>query len=311
MEKINYECDLHCHTDRSDGNSSLKEVIDLAALRGLKVLAVTDHDVIPAEYVVTDKGNILVKEYGKSKGIEVFSGIEVSCDTYVDDVHMIGLGCDWNYSFFKELQDYVIKGKLASNIKLVEELVKDGYNISWDEVLFNGGEPVKPEKVQKKKIFELIASKGYVKTWQDAKLMVQANERYNVRRDKPDPVDVIKHIHNAGGISIIAHPYLIKDKVKKDGIIMSRFEYLDMLAEAGLDGIEGCYTYNKTSYGGNLTIEQIEKEIRGRYEGRLKFISGGSDYHADEKKGIINARRQGECGISLEYFNSNIRHLLN
>ena len=310
IEKINFECDLHCHTNRSDGNSTPKEVIDLAASRGLKVLAITDHDIVPAEYVETEDGKIKVEEYGKSKGIEVISGIEVSCDTNVDDVHILGLCCDFTYDFFQKLPDFVFKGKLDSSLKMIDELVKDGYEISWEEILYNDGNPLMQERVQKKSIFDMLAKKGYVKTWQEGKLFVQANDRYNVRREKPDPIKTIEHIHNAGGIAVLAHPYLIKDTVRHDGKEMTRFEYIDMLVEAGLDGIEGCYTYNKTSYGGTLTKEEIELQIRERYEDKVKFISGGSDYHADEKKGVENARMQGECGVTMEYFDEKVRGVL-
>ena len=310
MEKINFECDLHCHTNRSDGNSSLKEVIDLAAHRGLKVLAITDHDIAPAEYVETEDGKMKVEEYGKSKGIEVISGIEVSCDTNVDDVHMLGLGCDFEYPFFNELQQFVIKGKLDSNKKMVATLEKDGYDINWDYVVESLGGLDSQKILQKKGIFELLALKGYVKTWQEGKMLIQSNPKYNVRREKPDPLKTIEYIHNSGGIAVLAHPYLIKDVVRHDGKEMTRFEYIDMLVEAGLDSIEGCYTYNKTSYGGTLTKEEIEQQIRDRYEDKVKFISGGSDYHADEKKGMKNARMQGECGITMEVFDEKVRGLL-
>ena len=83
--------------------------------------------------------------------------------------------------------------------------------------------------------------------------------------------------------------------------------YIDRLIRAGLDGIEACYPYSKTSYGGTLTPEQIEREVRERYAGRVSIISGGSDYHADFKKGVKKekARNIGECGITLEYFEHN------
>lgn len=38
--------DLHCHTDRSDGVVPLEHVLDVAESRGIRVLAVTDHDMI-------------------------------------------------------------------------------------------------------------------------------------------------------------------------------------------------------------------------------------------------------------------------
>ena len=68
------------------------------------------------------------------------------------------------------------------------------------------------------------------------------------------------------------------------------------------NGIEASYTYDKTSYGGTMTKDEIKKEVIERYAGRGLIISGGSDYHADGKKGVKNPREIGECGITREDF---------
>ena len=38
--------DLHVHTNYSDGTHSIEEVIRLAKNRGIKVVAITDHDTL-------------------------------------------------------------------------------------------------------------------------------------------------------------------------------------------------------------------------------------------------------------------------
>ena len=163
------------------------------------------------------------------------------------------------------------------------------------------------EQVQKKMIFELIARKGYQKDWSSAKLMVKNTPSYQILREKPDPVQVIREVHRCGGIVIMAHPYLVNEPVRLSSGTMDRAAYIDRLIEAGLDGIEACYPYSKTSYGGSMTPEQIEDEVRERYSGRVAVISGGSDYHADFRKGAAPAKARiiGESGITLEYFQQN------
>lgn len=306
-----YECDLHCHTNRSDGNSSPKELIDLAAERGIKVIAITDHDMIPPDEIETEEGCMSLGDYALSKGITAVPGIEISCDTNVEDVHIIAFGCDWSHPFFKELQEMTIKSKTDSYRKVVERLNRHGILLDWDELLYNEGNPIRQERLQKKKIFEMIAKKGYAPTWQDAKIMVKTSNEYNVMREKPDPCRVIEEVHKAGGITILAHPYLFQVPVIREGRPLDRFEYIEMLEAAGLDGIEACYTYDKTSYDGGRDKKELELEIKERYEGRLKIISGGSDYHADEKRGVKNPRMVGECGVSLQYFQHHIKQYLN
>ena len=58
----------------------------------------------------------------------------------------------------------------------------------------------------------------------------------------------------------MAHPYLVNEPVRLPDGTMGRAAYIDRLIEAGLDGIEACYPYSKTSYGGSMTPEQIERE---------------------------------------------------
>jgi predicted metal-dependent phosphoesterase TrpH len=135
--------------------------------------------------------------------------------------------------------------------------------------------------------------------------MVRDNPDYDVKRRKPDATKIIHAIHDAGGIAILAHPYLIDEKVTLDGKLVSRDEYIKHLVDGGLDGIESVYTYDKTSYKGNQTPDEIAIEVVERYGNLVKIISGGSDYHADHKKGTANPRRIGDAGVETEYFHDN------
>lgn len=301
----NFPCDLHCHTTRSDGADSVQELIEHAARQGMRIVAITDHDIIPPEKIIAGGLEIAPEVYAKEKGVILLKGMEISCETEVEDVHIVCLGCDWKDAFFKRLQDAVAASKAESYRILVERLNSDGIDISWKELMENNGTPIEESQIQKKMIFELMAAKGYSSDWSSAKLMIKNNERYRINRRKPDPVDVIKEIHRCGGITILAHPHLISESAVINRKITSREEYIDMLINAGLDGIEACYTYDKTSYSGNKSKEEIYTEIRQKYESRVSIMSGGSDYHADLKKGSARPRFIGECGVSEEYFYGN------
>lgn len=313
MEHANYPCDLHTHTTRSDGADTPEELICRAARSGVKVLAVTDHDIVPKdEYTNGSKEKKSLKEYAKSLHLELLLGTEISCDTKVDDVHIICLGCDWKDEWFQKLEDSVASSRVRGYRELVQRLNEDGMDITWEEVLDNRGQPIEEQHVLKKMIFELMAEKGYTKDWSEAKLLVKNTQRYHIQRVKPDPIEVIGMVHRAGGIAILAHPFLISDIVEMDGRPAARGEYIDRLVAAGLDGIEACYTYDKTSYEGSMAKAEIEAYIRKNYAEKVKIMSGGSDYHADQKKGVENPRTVGECGVTKEYFYGNpmLRRLL-
>ena len=324
-----YPVDLHTHSTRSDGADTPQQLIDHAAALGMKIIAITDHDIRPPKDILvetagagndspmekavlekTEAGDsVLVDavDYAWSKGLHLLRGIEISCETTAEDCHLVCLGCDWEDPFFDSLERAVVESKIGSYRELVRRLNADGMYMTWEEVLENGGNPVAEEQVQKKMIFELIARKGYQKDWSRAKLMVKNTPSYQILREKPDPVQVIRQVHRCGGIVIMAHPYLVNEPVRLPSGTMDRAAYIDRLIEAGLDGIEACYPYSKTSYGGSMTPDQIEREVKEKYAGRIAIISGGSDYHADFRKGVAPAKARiiGESGITLEYFQRN------
>lgn len=302
-----YECDLHTHTNRSDGHVSPVESIRRAADLGLKVQAITDHDTTLPLMYETENGTVNLEKFAEEQGVELLRGIEMSCDTNNEDVHIIGLFCDWENPFFEELELSVQQSRTQGYQELVRRLAKAGYPADWEEILSDCGLSAQPERICKKHIFEYLARKGVAPTWDAAKKWVQTVPEFHVAREKPDPRKSIEQIHQTGGIAILAHPFLISDVPVYGKKTMDRFAYIDMLTEAGLDGIEACYTYHKTAYCGMYSPQEIEHMIRQRYAGTGLFFSGGSDFHGDFKKGIPNPRELGECGISYEDYCRDIK----
>lgn len=305
MDRAPYAVDLHTHSTRSDGGDTPQELIDNATKRGVKVLALTDHDVIPPQKIEVNGIMVDPVAYAKTKGIQFIPGIEFSCETLVDDVHVVALGCDFHHQKILDMNRKIVQSKIDSYYQLTALLTEKGMPIAWDEVLNYGGIPRKPEDVQKKIIFNLMAEKGYTDTWIEAKLLCRNNPEYGIKRKKPSAVEIIRLIHEVGGIAILAHPYLIDDVVRVDDRKMSRDDFIDWLIAEGLDGIEASYTYDKTTYGGELTKEEIIQKVKKDYSNRVKIISGGSDYHADYKRMDQKVRNIGECGITYEYFSNN------
>ena len=223
----NFSVDLHAHTTRSDGNDSPAELLENAAAIGMKVIAMTDHDVLPPDDIVKNGATLSVGEYADELGIGVMRGIEVSCDTSVDDVHIVGFGCDWHSPALQWLPEIAVASKKKSYRLLVERLCAAGMKLDWSDLLEGGTR--KEDSIQKKHIFELIANKGYAPSWQAAKIMVRDNPEYDVKREKPDPVKTIESLHAAGGIAILAHPYLIDERVVLQGQPVTRDAYIRFL----------------------------------------------------------------------------------
>lgn len=72
--------DLHVHTRHSDGEDSPSEVVEQARLRGIRVIAITDHDCIDGALIAAAHAAAL-------PGVEVIVGEEVS----TADGHVLGL----------------------------------------------------------------------------------------------------------------------------------------------------------------------------------------------------------------------------
>ena len=93
--------DLHIHTVHSDGTSTVKEIVEVAYLQGLKAVSITDHDCTDAYP--------LAQELGGEVGIEVIPGVELSSEVEGTDIHILGYYIDpENPAFsrkFKEMKD--------------------------------------------------------------------------------------------------------------------------------------------------------------------------------------------------------------
>ena len=74
--------DLHTHTTASDGSLTPSQLVRHAKEKGLRALAVTDHDTID--------GNEEALNAGVREGLEVVPGIEISVDYSPGSMHMLG-----------------------------------------------------------------------------------------------------------------------------------------------------------------------------------------------------------------------------
>ena len=301
--KPKYECDLHCHTLNSDGNDTAGELVKKAAEFKMRAIAIVDHDIMPEK----PSG---IKRYAETLGLKLVQGCEFSCDTFVDDVHIIGYELDWKNPMVRKEEEKAKLSKSEAYRDLCLLLSKKGMPIDYEnEILkyidIEGNlQKRNPDDVQRKHIFELMAFKGYFPSWEKAKLAVRDNPGFNIRRKKINPLKAIKIIKQAGGLSVLAHPYLIDENLYSEDIDYdNRERYIENLIDAGLDGIESCYTYSKTTYKGSLPDSRIKEIVENKYRQKVKFFTGGSDYHNDAKKGAPNPRQIGEAGISFEQFN--------
>jgi predicted metal-dependent phosphoesterase TrpH len=272
--------DLHCHTNISDNSFSIEEVIGLAKDKGVKHLAITDHD--------TTKGLLQAIQIGQTLGVEIIPGIEISAYDYERNrrAHILGLYITPDHPSIAELCGPLVAKRHEASWQMVKLIKNAGYDITWEEVnaLCEGG-----TGVYKQHIMHALLNKGYTdKIYGDLyqKLFkrgepLQEKGLAFVSIDYIDVLDAIRVIKEAGGIPVLAHPGQFDN-----------FSAVDEWARAGLEGIEVLHP-----------LHDNKDEIKARaIAEKLNLIqTGGSDFHGFYGESANNYI--GSKSIGYEHFN--------
>lgn len=262
--------DLHTHSSYSDGTYAPAALVDLALRKGLYGLSITDHD------CVDGIGEAI--EYAKNKNIVFIPGIEFSCFYGNEEIHILGYNIDHRYAPLLEITRVLRNARLDRALKIIEKLNAMGFEISFDDM-----QKYNLNSVGRPHIAMALVEKGYAHSVQETfeKYLSSGMPAY-VERYKLLAQDAIKLIHESGGMSVIAHPYLIKNQ-----------NCIEALAAMGIDGLEVYHSSHSQS-----------NEKRYTYMAkRLGLcITGGSDFHGRDSDFDFF----GRIGIKLDELDSKI-----
>ena len=246
------EVDLHLHTTYSDGRLTPTQLVDLVAQRGLRVVAVTDHDSTEGLAEALEAGE-------KYPNLTIIPGIELSTDIPGTEIHVLGYFINYADPGFQETLSEFRAGRLDRGRRMVDNLEKLGINIDWERVLelSDGGAVGRPH------IAQAMLEKGYIAHPQEAfEKYIGRNGPAYADRPKLTPEDAARMILGVDGLPVLAHPArYVKDPEGQ----------LPALKEAGLAGMEVYYKdYTPEEVGNLLGLCQ-------KYD---LIPTGGSDYHA-------------------------------
>jgi len=241
--------DLHCHTTISDGRLTPRELVQRAHARGVRLLALTDHD--------TTDGMGEASAEARLVGLELIPGIEISTDLGAIGVHVLGYFIRPDDPTLQERLAPMRDDRLSRAQLMVARLGELGYPISLDRVLEIAGEG----SVGRPHIAQALLEAGHVRSITEAfdRFLADHGPAY-VDRMKLAPTDAIVLIHTVGGVASLAHPF---DAPDVDALVAE-------LAAAGLDGVETYYQ----GYGPQR-IAHLESLA---HQHRL-IPTGGSDFH--------------------------------
>ncbi len=271
--------DMHLHTYYSDGTMSPEDLIKRAAERGVRTLAITDHDGF--------NGITEALEAGERYGVEVIPGVEFSAimageeldsppPHYIGDIisiHILGYQIDINNKELKEAVDDMREKRRERNHKLLSALNKIGYRIGEEDLLQRKGQ----DFIGKPNFALALVKKGYVKSPREAStpgLYLRHPEAREIHREKIHVRKVISLINGAGGYAVLAHPMKVRFPDKDEAHVYERLELLlDRLRAFGLAGME-CYYSSHTADQAARLVEMAKA--------RGLMITSGSDFHGPD-----------------------------
>ena len=281
-------CDMHIHTDNSDGILSGIELLKLAKKRRLRKLSITDHDCV--DFYLDEKNIEMLKDF------DYIPGCEFVCSCGNVPIEILGYGININDAK-KYLDLYgVTENKMDRyrNEHAPKAFEKHGISLNYDpnsidftqkcpnvlDKLYDAvlQNPKAVEFLQQENPNILQSVSSFLREGinnPSSKIFIEPNTLY------PTCDKITNLIRQLGGLSFLAHPYQYGDNM------------LDVLEETKhlVDGIE-CYH--------NSTQEESKIEFLKNFCNQHNLmISGGSDFHSPLKKdrALLN-----KLNIPAQYF---------
>ena len=247
--------DLHLHTTASDGSLAPADLVALALKRGLRAIAITDHD--------STGGVDAALAAAQGTVLEVIPGVEINTDLAVGEAHILGYYLDHHDPDLQETLSRQRAGRFGRGGGMVQRLRDLGLDVSWERVqeiagAASGGAVGRPH------VALALLEKGYVASVAEAfeKYIGNGGPAY-VPREKLAPQEAVRIVRRAGGLPALAHPADLPDLGT----------FVAPLLEAGLAGLE-CY------YGDYP--EDVVQRLLGLARDLDLVPTGGSDFHGPD-----------------------------
>jgi 3',5'-nucleoside bisphosphate phosphatase len=243
--------DFHIHSVNSDGSLEVEELVEIYIKKGFDIIALTDHDTV--------NGCKKAVEYGKSRGLKVIPGIELSTKYNKENVHILGYFNDEDY-LSSELIEFTnnMREKREERCKKICFNLKEYFNIEIDfKKILKDSEG----SVGRPHIAKAIIEAGYADNWDYVfeKFIGDHSPAYIPSSDLT-PDKAVNLLEKFNAVTVLAHPVYLKNS--KVGDLIERFKF---------DGIEAIYHDN--------TEDETKKfKLIARQYNLL--ITAGSDFHS-------------------------------
>lgn len=241
----------------------------MAVAAGVTAAALTDHDTMDGvpEFMAAARGRI-----------RAIPGVELSSEDEDQSIHILAYFQSPDTPFehvLRALRD----DRNARNVEMLRRLEALGMPVTHDEVRACAGIGV----VARPHIADALVRRGHVPNHSAAfdRWIGDGRPAYVPRRALT-PEACIQAVREAGGISVLAHPYLLC------GSAAEQRARIEALKHAGLDGIEAFYPAHSPAQIRRFRTWARELDLA---------TSGGSDFHGALRPGIQVGRGGGRFKV--------------
>lgn len=239
--------DLHAHSTASDGTASPTQFVEAAALAGLNVVALTDHDTVAGVAEAVAAAGPL--------GVRIVPGVELSVMDGKDEVHLLGLHLSDVDAIADALATFR-NGRFVRAEAMVAALNAGNIPITMDDVMREAVDGA----VGRPHVARALVAGGWVADQREAfDRWLGTGRPAFVEKPRLDVADGVSIVHQAGGVAIWAHP----------GEEGRRAKFERMVA-AGIDGAEVRHPGHDAN-----AVQRIGALVE--FFGLVP--SGGSDWH--------------------------------
>lgn len=246
--------DLHCHSTHSDGLLTPASVAQRAALRGVDVWALTDHDEV--------SGLSEARAAAEDAGIRFVPGAELSVSWRDVTLHVVALGIDPECASLLAGLASIREGRSHRARRIADSLAAAGIPGAYEGAM----KYVTSERLISRTHFaRFLVETGHARETKECfKRFLVSGMPGHVEHEWATMTEALGWVHEAGGQAVLAHPARYKVDAKAMRELLAEFR------DTGGDAIE--------VVSPSHTLEQTAEYARhARTFGLL--ASSGSDYH--------------------------------
>lgn len=270
---LDRQTDCHIHSLVSDGDATPEAIVQTAAGLKLRNISITDHDAVGAYR--NSRENIFRR--AAKAGIRLCPGIELDCIYRGREVHLLGYGIDPEHpsliDYLDEIQNmrkirareiiYILRKKIPG-LRMPEKGVFHPRCDTW----------MKPHIIGHLLQEKVFTDYGEAKRW------IRDHVKSPFPVEKPSLETASQLIHDAGGVSLLAHPgFIFLDGDFHDEAVFCQ-TLVDQMVSREVDGVEFDYPYPP----GTLHREKIFRKNLFREARKAGIlVSRGTDAHSLEE----------------------------